>query len=363
MTATLCTLYNSLYLDKGLVLYDSLRDCAKDFKLYVLCMDDKCYEVLKSLDYPEIIPIKLEEFEGDELLSIKSERKLGEYFWTCSSWLIGYVLEHYQECKCTYIDADMYFYQNPVVLLKEMDKHSASVMVVGHRFYPMLQKEKTRLVGKYCVEFNAFKNEPNSLSLLNLWKSQVIKRCSLDGDGIHWGDQKYLDSWVDDFDFVIETINMGAGIAPWNISQYKLKELSQIDNNIVVKKGRNNYNVVFYHFENIQYIDNHTVRANLECYWGIDRKLIETLYIPYLQRLSAKKQMLKEKYGIDCMIKKHPGVSKENKRESAILALWCYMKLLFDIAKRNKDYFYPMKYLAMCRLPKSIYKNYSIIRF
>ena len=50
MTTVLCTLYNSLYLDKGLVLYDSLKACAKDFELYLLCMDDKTYDVLSDIN-------------------------------------------------------------------------------------------------------------------------------------------------------------------------------------------------------------------------------------------------------------------------------------------------------------------------
>ncbi len=30
-----------------------------------------------------------------------------------------------------------------------------------------------------------------------------------------------MDNWCDDYDFVIETGNLGMGIAPWNINQYK----------------------------------------------------------------------------------------------------------------------------------------------
>ena len=76
MTTVLCTLYNSLYLDKGLVLYDSLCGCAKDFKLYVLCMDDKCYEVLTDLKQEHHIPVRLTDFEAGDtaLLAAKGNR-------------------------------------------------------------------------------------------------------------------------------------------------------------------------------------------------------------------------------------------------------------------------------------------------
>ena len=72
MTTILCTLYNSLYLDKGLVLYDSLCECARDFKLYVLCMDDKCFDVLTRMNQANHIPVRL----ADLSLEMANYKKL-----------------------------------------------------------------------------------------------------------------------------------------------------------------------------------------------------------------------------------------------------------------------------------------------
>ena len=60
----LCTLFDSNYLDKGLVLYKSLEKYASCFTLYVLSMNDKCYEVLTDLNYEHLIPIRLADFEN-----------------------------------------------------------------------------------------------------------------------------------------------------------------------------------------------------------------------------------------------------------------------------------------------------------
>ena len=188
MTTILCTLYNSLYLDKGLVLYESLCKCSKDFKLYVLCMDDKCYEVLTDLKQAHHIPVKLSDFEaGDEaLLAAKANRPMGEYCWTCSSSFIRYVLIHFNEDSCTYIDADMYFYSDPQLLIDEMLTAGKSVMVVPHRF-PKEREKEASIVGRYCVEFNTFLNTPESIDVLEYWRRRCLECCSNLGDGIHWG--------------------------------------------------------------------------------------------------------------------------------------------------------------------------------
>ena len=115
---TFCTLFNVNYLDKGLVLYNSLERSCPNFILYILAMDDKCYDVLKTLNYKNLVPIRMVDFEDEELLRVKPLRSMGEYCWTCSSSLIRYVLCTFHTDYCTYIDADLYFYSDPSVIVK-----------------------------------------------------------------------------------------------------------------------------------------------------------------------------------------------------------------------------------------------------
>lgn len=302
MTTVLCTLYNSLYLDKGLVLYDSLCECAKDFKLYVLCMDDKCYDVLTDLKQEHHIPVKLSDFEeGDEeLLAAKANRSMGEYCWTCSSSFIRYILKHYGENSCTYIDADMYFYNNPQVLIDEMLEAGKSVMVVPHRF-PEEKKELAKKVGTYCVEFNTFMNTAESLEVLEYWRERCLECCSNLGDGIHWGDQKYLDELVEKYDCVHVCENNGAGVAPWNV--YSYKPFDNIDELMYLPSNKQ-VSLVFYHYQSIAYINNHVVDLSLNK--SVDKKVVEQLYRPYLLAIKEKKNEIAEKYKITELIHRHP---------------------------------------------------------
>lgn len=330
MSQVYCTLYNSNYLDKGLVLYDSLCECAKDFKLYVLCMDDKCYEVLNDLHLEHHIPIKLSDFEENdvELLRAKENRTFGEYCWTCTPGIILYVMNTYKEDICTYLDVDMYFYKDPIILIDEMEKTGKSVMVVPHRF----TKENKHLEknGRFCVEFNTFRNNPESIKILIKWKNDCIDCCSSINDGKRFGDQKYLDEWPELYPDVVHIChNEGAGTAPWNIGWYK-KEDSY--NHVVrYKKDNSLVPIVFHHFAGVAYISRYQIRtgviANIDT---IDYEFVEELYVEYLNKLEDKKKLLEKEYDIDLLLKAHPAYNNLNK----------WQRLL-----RNLSFLYRVKYL------------------
>ncbi len=307
MSTILCTLYNSLYLDKGLVLYDSLCQCAKDFKLYVLCMDDKCYDVLTELKQEYHIPIRLKDMEeGDNaLLTAKHNRPIGEYCWTCSSSFIRYILKKYNEPICTYIDADMYFYSDPQILVDEMMCLGKSAMVTPHRF-PSGKDKIAKKVGIYCVEFNTFFNNVEGLEALEYWRNRCLECCSNLGDGIHWGDQKYLEELVVKFPCVHVCQNSGAGVAPWNISMYEYK-----DNNSLLFKPLNvEIPLVFYHFQSVTYISRDVINTGVIMEHSIDKELVDKLYYPYLRKIESKKKMLETKYEISTLITHHPSSKK-----------------------------------------------------
>lgn len=340
MTTVLCTLYNSLYLDKGLVLYDSLCECAKDFKLYVLCMDDKCYEVLTDLHQEHHIPVKLSDFEdGDEeLLKAKSNRPIGEYCWTCSSSFIRYVLLKFNEPICTYIDADMFFFNDPQVLVDEMVEAGKSVMVTPHRF-PEEKKALAKKVGKYCVEFNTFKNNKDGLEVLEFWRDKCLECCSNIGDGTHWGDQKYLEELEGQFECVHICDNPGAGIAPWNISLYQ--SLDDKCSSVCYKRGKICVDIVFFHYQGITYKNSNEVSTAVEANRpDIDYKLVDSLYYHYLRRIDNKKKILKSEYDTELLIKTHPSNNHMTGLRAIFHKTWAYRLLLrlFVIVNGNKPY-------------------------
>lgn len=311
MNTIFCTLFNANYLDKGLVLYDSLRETCIDFKLYVLAMDNKCFDILEDLNLNGLIPLRLSEVETEELLKIKSGRPFGEYCWTCTAPLVEYILKHLNEPICTFIDADMFFYQDPQVLIDEMLYANASVQVVEHHFHK--KNDVSSRVGKYCVEFNTFKNDESGLAILENWKNDCFDCCSDIGDGIHWGDQKYLDQWPARYGDKVNILsNLGGGVARWNLPNYKF--IHTIGRDMILKDISTNkfFTLVFYHFDNIVYKDRHNITA--PCYLdNSNTEFVDSLYASYLIRIEYKKRFLENNYGLNVIIKSHPALKETNK--------------------------------------------------
>ena len=270
-------------------------------------MDDKCYDVLTDLHQEHHIPIRLSDFEeGDiPLQAAKGNRSFGEYCWTCSSSLILYVLEKYKEPICTYIDSDLYFYQDPQILIDGMIAAGKSVMITPHRFTKVNKELEAN--GIYCVEFNVFLNNPDALAVLKQWRNDCLECCTSVNDGVHFGDQKYLDEWPQKYNCVYVCPHLGAGVAPWNMQSYKLHSVDGNNIKLYVKGLQSVVDLIFYHFHYITYIEENKV--NIHVYlnkFDVQKKLVRIIYSNYLKKLNQRKAELKVKCGIVSTIKTHP---------------------------------------------------------
>lgn len=329
----LCTLFDSYYIDKGLALYRSLCDVCDDFILYIFAFDDICYDVLRDmkLEHAEIISLK--QFENADLLSVKNSRTKAEYCWTCTPWVIRYVLDHYDVPMCTYIDADLFFFQSPNILLEEIAGEKDSIIITEHRFkrdgnYQKLVQEH----GKYCVEFNTFKNDEQGNLALNWWKDRCLEWCFFTKNGDLLGDQKYLDKWTVQFEGVHELQNLGGGVAPWNLAQYAFKKKDNQKLILVEKATGAEFGLVFYHFQNLRYLSDTLV--NIKSGTN-DKVLKKEIYFPYLRCIEDCRTVLNEKYGITFQLQKSCSGNKlVSFLQRNVMQYKC--KSLSDIVNLNK---------------------------
>src|SRR5579862_3375198 len=206
-----CTYFDSRYLSRGLSLYDSLRNAASPFHLWILCLDDICYDTICALGLSEVTLLRLAEIEhaDSEFLSIKNNRSMLEYYFTSTSVFMSFLFKKVAEIDIlTYIDADIFFYRDPTFLFDQFG--DASVQIVAHRY-----SERNRSLekwGKYNVGWVTFRRDEAGLSCLSWWRESCIAWCHDRLEGDRFADQKYLDRFPRDFSRVQIVEHVGVNV-------------------------------------------------------------------------------------------------------------------------------------------------------
>jgi hypothetical protein len=188
-----------------------------------------------------------------------------------------YALETYPDIDfITTLDADIFFFNSPKSLFDTFENYS--IMITAHDFANNLKH--LEIHGRYNVSFQSFRRDGEGFACLNEWKKQCLQWCFDRLDDGKFADQKFLDSWNSEFTRVLELSGNGAGIAPWNISKYKISY-----KNKVVYCGE--HPLIFYHFQGLRLINSKWFKHNLmEDYKvNITSGIKNILYKTYLEIL------------------------------------------------------------------------------
>lgn len=274
-----CTLFDSNYLTRGLALYESLARVCPSYHLYVIAFDDNCYEYLLKALLPNLTPISLKDFEDEKLKQVKPGRTSAEYCWTCTPSIILYCIQKYRLPSCTYVDADMIFYEDPQILFDELE--GKSILISEHRYTRDYDVSATH--GIYCVQFMYFKNDQPGLHALTWWRDRCIEWCFAYLEDGKFGDQKYLDDWQERFAGVQVMQNPGGGLAPWNVQQYFIEDKSGKIFITDKKKGTQSP-LIFYHFHGLKFYTDEKVACCAALY-ELDKDVKRIVYFPYIRLL------------------------------------------------------------------------------
>lgn len=259
-------------------MYRSIIETNEDFLLFVFAFDDICYDVLEKLSLEHVKVIPLSDFETDVLKSVKTDRSQVEYCWTCTPFAAMYILEHYPVSEIAYLDADLYFFKQPDLIMEEFRSAECDVLLTKHNYaskYSHLKKD----AGIYCVQFMIFRNNENGRNILHWWGERCLEWCYATQEEGKFGDQKYLDDWTTRFKNVYVSSNKGAGVAPWNISKYILGNGPTVDNE----------DVVFYHFHSLLWYDEKKFHF-ADAAYILTQNVIEYVYVPYI--ISLQNELL-----------------------------------------------------------------------
>ena len=130
--------------------------------LAVLAVDRESGRVLDALKLPGMLVISAEELENDELKELKEKRSPSEYCWTLKPVLLLYLYERFMDVKIfTYVDADIFFFDNPMKLFRRKD-----------RWHVLLTTHKVNR--KTNGGFAAFKRSNESNKALKWWRTDVL---------------------------------------------------------------------------------------------------------------------------------------------------------------------------------------------
>jgi len=272
------TYFDSFFLPQGLALYRSMENYAGEFTLWILCMDEETSNVLNRLSLKNSRLLNLLDYENEELIRIKPDRTLVEYYWTLTPFVPKFVFDTDESVKrVTYIDADLWFRKSPAPIFREFESSGKHVLITDHGYTPMYDHSAKN--GQYCVQFIIFTRGKSEI-VRRWWAERCLEWCHAYIEDGKFGDQKYLDEWPKLFSDYVHILNHPEWtLAPWNADRFPYG------------------NGIFFHFHGLRLIDNGYV--NLGDY-PLPKVLIRNLYIPYIDCL---KSVIEDLYVINYKIK------------------------------------------------------------
>lgn len=240
------TLSDYKFLPLGLSLYESLLNTSKEkFELYYLCLDEETFLKISNIELDNIIPISMEDLYKDnqDILNFKY-KYYKEFIWMLASYFTNWIMMNYNPKSISYIDADIYFYDDIQIMYEEIE--NKSIGIIKHRQYP---DNYDPFEGKYNVGVVYFKNDIIGKECLNWWKDSVINRKYKKLSKCY--DQKYLDEFPVMYPSNTCIANEGfAYSAPWHHHLYNWDSWDK--NNKIYYQGKEQI-LLFNHFSRIEF--------------------------------------------------------------------------------------------------------------
>ncbi|MGE6631676.1 hypothetical protein [Bacillus sp. NPDC077027] len=271
------TIVSNTHVFKLLAMIHSLEQVCRSFRLSVLCADELAFQILGEFKNPSVQYEQVSYVEDDELLEAKNNRTFHEYCWTLKPVFLLKVLESSDADYLAHLDTDLYFYHDPKVIFAE--NPLAHLFLTDHhnseRFYHYYD-----LSGQFNTGFVGCRNTDIAKKAVAEWRDNCIARCTveMDKEKMTYGDQRYVERWVENFEGVHIIHSPGANAALWNIENY---DITLQDGEIYLQT----HPLLFYHFSGFTIIDETTFNFNWYFYME-DQKLIDHVYIPYAKLIA-----------------------------------------------------------------------------
>jgi len=266
----------------------SLRATGESALVFVVAFDETAYEYLHSRKSELGLIVRK---SGDlltrfpELAGVVDKRKYSELFFTSSPFLLKLALEEVDEGDVVvYLDADLFFFENPQAVFDELA--DGSIGIIRHN-YPNSRKRLATKYGTFNVGLVVFRNDAEGRRVLDWWAASCIEWCHdfpMDGK---YADQGYLDHFPELSSQTVILENPGFNLAPWNTSS---STLSSVQQKVVV----NNKPLLFFHFHGLSRVGKRVISAQLTYRSLLNKSVFQSIYGPYVEALTDLEQQLKD---------------------------------------------------------------------
>lgn len=236
------TLFDNNFLPIGTCLHASLMKHGQPFHLWIVCMDELVEQNLRHLALPCVSLIPLADAEDARLLAVKPTRSRGEYCWTLTPFTPQFVFDRDPGVqRVTYLDADLFFFDAPHLLIDEFAASAKHVLITEHAYDPRYESSgRARRGGRFCVQFITFRRTAEAAKVMHWWQERCLEWCYAKVEDGKFGDQKYLDTWPELFGDEVHILRQKEKtLAPWNVLYYE-------------KLGQGKIAPVFYHFHGLR---------------------------------------------------------------------------------------------------------------
>jgi hypothetical protein len=276
------TLFDASFLPIGLALYRSLEARARPFRLWVLAVDDDVERHLTRLALPDLAVVPLRAIETPALLAVKPGRTRAEYCWTITPFACQAVFDRDPSARrATYVDADVFFFDDPRILLRELDESGKQVLVTEHAYAP--NYDRSHDSGRFCVQFLTFDRSGPAQDVMRWWQERCVEWCFARYEDGKFGDQVYLDQWPTLFGDRVHIVRqVEKTLAPWNVRHFSTGSATRPD-------------PVMYHFHGLRLLPQR--RARLFKFYDVGPSGL-AIYGEYLAALSDSFSTL-DKAGIE----------------------------------------------------------------
>jgi hypothetical protein len=270
-----CTIFDKNYLLQGVTLFNSLKLSSRKFRFYALCMDSEAYELLIKMNLEDFIPVKLDDVLTQELTEVQSHTTKGQFCWVLQPVFCQFILENFEADMVIYLEADSLFFSDPEAILEELG--DGSVSIVPHNFSS--DYDNSEAAGKFCVQFNAFKNDDNAKAVLKYWKSECFKYSK--DNLLSYPGQTCLDEWPG-FKGVKIIENIGAGVAPWNMRKFNFSfrgPVLEVDNTPII----------FFHYHAFGFYPDGDIELGL---YPVPKPIVNSAYNIYVKKLNEAEKLI-----------------------------------------------------------------------